>query len=279
MTFATREISEEGGQPVELYDISLDSENFYFTTTDRDDLTFDLNLYIPAILDRTQPKVDNDQPGSEVQLEFSTSEAVVQDLIGRWVTAAPEVESNSVMIRKYHIGEAVSEIQPFWFGTIASVKYKNMGQTAQIICRSLTDLFTLQGPRKTWGTQCNHQLYDGECTLSRAVYTVESVVASVSGDGLTFTMSPPIASPTTRYNAGEFRKKNTALSRLIVQRSGNLVTVQYPIPEIVIGDTVEVIEGCEHNLTDCLSFSNDINYGGTPFTPPINPFTKGLDAL
>lgn len=274
--FADTEISVQDARPIELFDISVGFEVFYFTNTDRDEVVFNLNTYLPAVLERSQPRVDQDQPGSEVHLVFATNDPVVQALTTRWVTAAPEVESTSVVIRKHHIGD--TDFQPFWFGKIASVDYAEKGTETIILCRSLSDLFTLQGPRKTWGTQCNHQHYDSECTLTRGPFTVTTTVSSISSDGLTFTLAS-VPAPQVRYNSGEFRKATTADSRLIVTRSGNDITVQYPIPSIEVGDTVEVIEGCAHDLTDCAAYNNDINFGGSPYTPPVNPFTKGLDAI
>lgn len=278
MTFESRETSVEDAQPIEIFDITVGTETFYFTTSDRDDIVFGINTYVPAVIERSQPHVNDDEPGSEVQLVFPTNDSTVLALTSLWITAAPEIDSTRVVIRKHHIGDA--DFQPFWFGRISSIEYSDRGQDTVILCRSLTDLFTLQGPRKTWGTQCNHQHYDGGCTLSRAAFTVVATVDSISADGLTFTLDS-LPTPTVRYNAGEFRKDMTADSRLIVlaDAGANTVTVQYPIPSIVVGDLVEVSEGCEHNLTDCEDYSNDINYGASPYTPPVNPFTKGLDAI
>lgn len=279
MTFEIQETSVQGAQPVELYEIRLSaSEVYYFTTSNRPEIVSGLNTYLPAVVDRSQPQVNTDQPGSEIELTFVTTDPVVVDFTTQWATAAPEVGVSSVRISKLHITDVSEQAQPFWFGTISSIKYSNDGEETTVLCRALSDLFTLQGPRKNWGVQCNHQLYDDECTLNRLTFTQTAVVQSIAANGVEFTLDA-LAEPTVRYNAGEFKKFNAADSRLIVARAGPVITVQYPIPSIRVGDTVEVIEGCEHNLTDCAAFSNDINYGGSPYTPPINPFTKGLDAI
>jgi len=277
MTFNASEISTQDGNPIELYEIEVGTTVYYFTNRGNvDGFQFDGNDYLPIVIGRDQHRVDDDQPGSQLNLILPTNHPVTQDLTQSWVAATPEIDSTQVTIRKVHVDEG--SVQPFWFGFISSVDYRKKGQETRIACNALSDKFTLQGPRFNWGTLCNNQHYDTLCTLARGAFTQVATVSSISVDGLTYTLDS-LAAPTVRYNSGEFKKVGLADSRLIVARSGNDITVQYVIPSIVVGDSVEVIEGCEHNLTDCAAYSNEDNFGASPYTPPVNPVTKGLDAL
>ena len=278
MAFADYEGTVEDANPIELFEISVGTEVFYFTNTQEGDLTFGLNTYLSEVLDRGQHKVDKNQPGSELELSLATNSPNAQALTSRWVSAAPEVSSTQLRVYKVHRNDPAQELYPFWFGSIASVDYSQDGRETLLLFRSLSDLFTLQGPRVNWGSLCNHQLFDSKCTLNRVDFQITTTVASIAVDGVSYTLAS-VPAPSVRYEGGELKKQNQADSRLVVNQVGAVITVQYPIPSIQVGDTVELIEGCQHNLADCAAFSNDINFGGSPYTPTVNPFTKGLESI
>lgn len=270
MAFDPLETSAQSSRPTELYSINVAGTD-YFWVNSENPVTFGINDYTPAPIRRTQPRVSQDEPGSEVQLEIPTNHPITQELARAWVTASPETQTSRVTIYKRHVGD--SEFQTFWVGSIVSVLYRDNGHTTRFLCRSLDNLFTLQGPRRNWGTLCTHQLYDRFCTLTRASFTVAGTVTALDSTGTVYTI-PGISAPTTRWNTGVLQKPFTFQSRMIIAQSGDDFTVQYPIPEIGVGDAIEVVEGCQHDVTDCNSFSNILNFGGIPYTPDVNPFTS-----
>lgn len=277
MTFEAREESIQDSRPSELYDISIANTNFFFTNSEVSRV-IGPRSYVPVVISRSQPRVSQDEPGSEVELTLATNEPAVQALTRAWVTASPESLSSRVLIQKNHFAD--SAYQPFWIGSIVAASYRNEGHETVFLCRSLDNLFTLQGPRRNWGTLCTHQHYDSFCTLNSLLFVKTGVVSAIDATGTIYTV-PGIAAPTVRWQSGEFRKPFTFSSRMIINQTGNDFTLQYPIPEIGVGDTIEVIEGCLHDVDDCKSFSNLLNYGGIPYTPDINPFTSdgGLEDL
>jgi len=277
MTFNSRETSAQNARPIELYHIVVSGTDYYFTNSELDQVYL-TKEYLPASITRTQPRVSQDEPGSEVELTFATNEPVAQALTRAWVTSAPETRTSTVTIYKHHVDD--TDFQTFWVGSIVSVSYREQGHITVFLCRSLDNLFTLQGPRRNWGTLCTHQHYDRFCTLNNVTYTQSGIVTAIDSTGVVYTI-PGISAPTVRWAAGELAKPLTALSRMIIAQSGDDFTLQYPIPEIAVGDTVEVIEGCLHDVADCKGFSNLLNFGGIPYTPDINPFTatRGLEDL
>ena len=67
--------------------------------------------------------------------------------------------------------------------------------------------------------------------------------------------------------------------RLIVDQSGDTLTVQFAFFESPAGKNMSVFAGCDHQLTTCQQkFSNLPNFGGHPYLPDRNIFTKGLDS-
>ena len=240
--------------------------------------------YTPIAINRTQPKVNQDEPGSSVVVSMATNYPEAQTFTRAWVARAPSTGDTRVTIQRVHQGDG--EFQPFWIGYLVSAAYEQNGELLSIQCKSLDNLFTLEGPRKNWGTLCNHQLYGPECRLNELNFVQNGTVTALAADGVTYTLSG-IGAPTVRHLGGELRKPGTLAQGMIVAVSGSDFTIQYPVPDIGVGDTIQVVEGCDHTLTDCAAFPNGSessgtnveNFGGTPYTPPLNLFTKGVDAI
>lgn len=274
MTYQTADVSIQDGNPIELYNFRGDDANFYFTNAS-ETYTFGVTDYVPVKVARTQPRVNQDEPGSQVQLKMELSDINASVFLDQWIASAPEVTKWKLTIYRVHVDDTGSIV--FWIGNVVSVRYENQGIDVIILCQSLNNLFTLQGPRKNWGTTCNHRLFGTDCTLVRGTFTTTTTVQSIDSTGLIYTLSA-IPAPTVRWEGGFIIKPGTGLeSRMIVERSGNDITLQYPIVEIGVGDTVQISQGCDHSITDCVSYSNVVNFGGTPYTPNNNPFTKRID--
>lgn len=277
MTYQDADISIQDGNPIELYDFRGDDVNFFFTNAN-EPYTFGVTRYVPVQVSRTQPRVNQDEPGSQVELKMALADPNASAFLDRWIASAPEVTKWKLTIRRVHVDDTGAII--FWIGTVVSVRYENQGIDVIVLCKSLNNLFTLQGPRKNWGTTCNHRLFSqggGNCTLVRNTFTTTTTVDSIDSTGLIYTLAV-VPNPTVRWESGFIIKPGSGLeSRMIIARSGNDITLQYPIPEIGVGDTVQISEGCDHSITDCVAYNNEDNFGGTPYTPRSNPFTKRID--
>jgi uncharacterized phage protein (TIGR02218 family) len=145
----------------------------------------------------------------------------------------------------------------------------------------LKNIFEREGPRATWGSLCQHQLYDNLCLVDAADFTTfNATIDSISADGITLTLSG-LGSPIPDFVGGRMIKDNGADSRLVVAQSGTVLTLQQPFrSDLVAGATVDIEQGCDHTTGDCIDkFSNIDNFGGFPYTPGLNPFNEGLDKI
>jgi hypothetical protein len=286
MTFETQEESLEGGRPVELFEFTIGLTVFRFTSTESV-INDGVNDFQPVPITRSQPKVNQDEPGSSVVIQMPTNENNTRDFARAWVQRAPTTGDTRVRIFRHHTND--TGFQLFWIGYLVAVNYENNGFLTNVQCKSLDNMFTLQGPRRNWGPLCQHQLYDSGCTLNEVTYTVSGAITAIAADGVTITVPGLAAAVVTRLG-GELRIPGTLSTALIVAVSGDDYTIQYPDPDFEVGITVELVEGCDHstdNMTGCAAFPNGAepsgtnveNFGGTPYTPPINLFTKGGDAL
>src|SRR5690606_23628846 len=79
----------------------------------------------------------------------------------------------------------------------------------------------------------------------------------------------------SELKAGEIVNTRTGEKRGIYDNNSNIVTISYPFVDIIPGDEVELVYGCDHKRTGhCrLRFDNVVNYGGFDFIPVVNPFT------
>ena len=278
MAFSDHELSVQLGRPVFLYKFEFSVTEIFYLTNSQVEIGSAPEVYLPCEVGHSQPRVNEDEPGSEITISFGLDDENANTFANNWISAAPEVDRIKVTITRFH-SDVGGGSALFWIGFLTSVGYEEQGNVASVLCKSLDQRFTLTGPRKNWGTLCNHKLYGTECTLDNASFTQEGTVSAIDASGIVYTV-PGISAPTVRWDGGTIQlKSNPLIKRLIVSQTGDDFTLRYPIPELTVGSLVEVVEGCLHDVTDCQSFSNLPNFGGTPFTPTRNPFTNRVDFL
>ncbi len=277
MTFEAHETSKQDGRPIDLYTFTLEATDIVRLTNSLEDVTIGFDTWLSTEVNRDQPRVNDDEPGSELEVLFGVDDPAANEFVSLWIAGAPEVDRIRVLVERFHIDPGGGST-PWWLGFITSVRYEEEGNVASILCKSLDNRFSLIGPRKNWGTICNHKHYGGECTLDSALFTQVATVTAIAPDGITYTI-PGVSAPNVRWDGGTIILKDKLPKRLIASQSGDDFVLRYPITQIEIGDEVQLVEGCAHDLTDCVAYANFLNFGGTAYTPTRNPFTNRIDFL
>lgn len=282
MAFGDHETSKQLGRPIDLYTFTLSATNIVRLTNSLVDVTVGIDTWLSAEVSRDQPTQNDDSPGSQLEVLFGVDDPAANSFVTQWIASAPEVDRIRVLVERFHI-DAGGGSTPWWLGFLTSVGYEEDGNVASVLCQSLDNRFTLIGPRRNWGTVCNHKHLDQSatqptCQLNPATFTQQGTVTAIDSTGTVFTV-PGIGAPTVRWDGGTFRANVGLAKRLIESQSGDDFTVRYPIPEIQVGTIVDIQEGCRRDLTDCNAYSNVPNFGGTPYTPTRNPFTNRIDFL
>ena len=120
---------------------------------------------------------------------------------------------------------------------------------------------------------CNHALFDARCKVVRADFTETAIVTKIQSQIITV---DNMVFPADGLVAGEMTNTRTGEKQGIISNSSNVIRIGYPFFDLVVGDTVELTQGCNHlRLGDCKSrFNNVANYGGFDFVPEINPFQQ-----
>ena len=113
---------------------------------------------------------------------------------------------------------------------------------------------------------CNNALFDEHCNLVQASYEVSAVLSNI--DGLVLTSPTFGTHPDAYFYLGEcvLEKAGITQERLIIGHTGNEITLQGPLLNVEIGDTVKVYPGCDKQAETCFNkFGNILNFTGFPY--------------
>lgn len=280
MSYSSPEQSIAEGRPIELYRITTTAGADYRFTNAENSITDDIPVtYTPASVSRDAFSQSQQRNATETVIRMPYLEDVTDEFAQQYIPNPPEGRT-TLTIKRHHLTDTGNEFVQIWEGTIVSAAYDDNGQV-ELLCRGYKNLFAREGPQARWAQSCQHQLYDGLCGITATAFSDSAVtVDDVAADGVTLTLSG-LSSPLRDFVGGRVIKGGGVDSRLIVDQSGNVITIQQPFrSDFVDGATVSLEQGCDHSTGDCINkFSNIDNFGGFPYTPGLNPYQEGLDKL
>lgn len=129
---------------------------------------------------------------------------------------------------------------------------------------------------------CNWKLYGVACKLDVANYTTSTVVSAV--DLVAKTITIPNAEPAGEYNVNYWGlgtivhngSQYMILSSVPIDGGTLLTMADLPV-EYSVGDSVQVLAGCNHTTIHCkYKLDNLANFGGHPYVPWKNPAVDGI---
>lgn len=127
-------------------------------------------------------------------------------------------------------------------------------------------------PRWLYQTQCNHMLYDANCTVNPAAFTFAGHLTAIVGQ--TVTVPEAAAKPDGYYNGGYLHDGETFA--FIQTHTGTQLVLLALSPKLVVGDAVTLTAGCDRTRGTCVAkFNNLANFMGFPYIPDKNPY-QGL---
>lgn len=267
MVYDTTEKSLESGQPVEVYEITLGSTIYRWTSAE-DDQVVGGNTFTPEEIVRTNIVQGKEDRDNTVELVVTSSNPVAQEYI-----TLPPATSGEVTITRFHRGDAVSTVV-VWKGTIQTVTFSEQNEKAKIFCRP--DLGSSRPvPRRTFTVQCPYHLYSTECTVAEGSFRHTDTVSAVSTDGKTLTVA------NLSGNGADWAVSGIVVfgtdKRMIISQSGDNIVLHAPFRSSPSGQSVDVQAGCDHSAATCKSkFNNLPNFGGFPFVPERDIHRDGI---
>jgi uncharacterized phage protein (TIGR02218 family) len=162
-------------------------------------------------------------------------------------------------------------------GRVAQID--SIGRTsAQVTVASDLVLLDIDMPRNCYQANCQHVLYDANCSVVAGTYSTTGNV----GAGSTRTrIEWPGATAahqqgTITFTAGA----NTGATATIKQAASGGLQLAYPLPFTpVAGDAFSASYGCDRTMATCQSrFNNLSQFRGFPFVPPPQIMTGPLSS-
>jgi len=267
MTYDAFETSAESGRPVELFEITLGSAVYRWTSAE-DTQSFGGNDFTPIVIERNGFAEGSDDRDGILELLVSSSNAFAQEYIDIVPTDLATVE-----VLRLHRGDG--NTVTIWRGKVQTVTFFDQNQRAKIACRPDLGTTSRLIPRRTFQVQCNHVLYGTACAVVEASFRYTGTVASVSADGRTLTVTG-LSANGADWAVGGFVTFG-ADKRMILSQSTDDVVISLPFRSSPSGQSVDVQAGCDHTAATCESkFSNLENFGGFPFVPTRDIFRNGV---
>jgi uncharacterized phage protein (TIGR02218 family) len=251
----------EQRQPVELYHIWYGDTHYRHTSNDAS-VVYGGYTWTPATIQRQAIKRSNDFAAREVEIVFAKTSPAVS----RYLANSP-VSLSWVRIYKVFRDQDPIEAQLIFLGQIVSVSIK--GAQAQATCQAIEHLLNQPLLKFWYQPECNHTLFDCGCGLAKDDFKITPTV-TVDVTGTILTAAAFGAETDGHWTLGyvEFEGEQ----RLIIDHSGNDITIMTPFSSLEDTDEVDVYPGCDGNVDTCRDkFSNLAHFLGFPFIPLDNP--------
>lgn len=267
MTFATVETSVSGGRPVELLQIDVAAQHWYYTTAE-ESITYNSIEFHPLPIERDpiKPTGDTAKAGLNIKVPHDTP-------IGDMFRSHPPSDIIIVTLFAEHYGD--NDFKVIWKGRAINADWSPPWLT--LTTESVISSLSRVGLRRKYSGACPFVLYGGECGVSQDSFKHTLTVGSISGSTVVF---PGAIGLGDNYFAGGFvqwlnASRGTTERRYIkssASSTGAVLLSSTPFG-MTTGQSVSVYAGCDHTLATCIAkFGNSLNYGGTPYIPTKNPF-------
>ena len=188
-------------------------------------------------------------------------------LAGRWNYAAIEM----FMVNYNDLSQGSLKLRK---GTLGEIKIKDTSFTTEIrgmaqpLQQAIGELYSASCRVKRFG--------DARCGVNRATHTYSVEVQSVT-DSVTFEIDGTYANDLFAYGEVEFTSgANNGVLYEVKGNVDNVITLQItPTFPIEVGDTLDIVKGCNRTVDSCKSFNNIVNFRGEPYIPGSDKIFRG----
>jgi uncharacterized phage protein (TIGR02218 family) len=258
--------SVRSGAPIEVYKFEGELGEYLYTDCN-EEVTVDGVLYKPLPgLSRTAIEVSSildSVQTNDISMPITSALAQLYHFLRMPL-------SLNVEIRSVHRGTDFATDWKLEFqGEITSFPVKDNVATCRVQSIIQGGL-NLQLNQITFQTQCNNEFCDEHCTLLEATFTTTSTVTDIKDNVITVVDDHNLDH---KLKVGKLRNQRTGETRAIIDNVTNVVTVGYGFIDLVVGDTVDLVRGCDNTYTTCsVEYNNLLNNTSFMFLPSTNPY-------
>lgn len=263
MSIKDIEVSEQLAQPVELFDIHISGINLHLTSYNQD-YKFEGVTYQAMQIKRNDLKVDTNSFDDRVKVSMPVRANIAKRILNS------DLESTtSLTITRTFVG--IDEKYIMWSGVIVQKEIDT--QYLHLVCLPTAYILEKIGNRAQYTRVCRHVLYSKNCAADRNLFSSKNEITEVTGALL------KMKNPVDVSYMGGIILLDSGVTRLILEVNDkmNTITLVNPFLGTVKGETVVLYKGCDKSIKCCKErFQNYENYGGFPFIPVRNIFSKSV---
>jgi hypothetical protein len=273
MTYGVRELGQETGAPIELYEFQAGSQYWRFTSG-FSPITYLGNVFSPYPLKRGNIVQSPDAGKLRLSIECARDLPVVTRYLQYSLDGIL-----AIRIFRYH--NLDTEFITYWQGRVIQVMMTD-SSNSRIDCELAFSQLQFPGARRRYQPGCPHVLYKVGCNASEPAFQLAGVLLSASGTLLT---SATFGSKPDNFNGtgvgwwvgGKFITQIGGQSayRVVLGHLGSTIVIESAIQGLAQNAAFTISPGCDRTMSACnTKFGNIDNYGGFPYKPTQNPFTS-----
>lgn len=270
MSFSIFELSRFKARPLNLYLFKTGAEaGEYLAFTDGErPITVGGIVYSPAPMKRG--RITSSGSLDKSQLEITTTKSSPLFEIYR---VYPPSFVITVVVKQGHYGDPDNQFLSIWSGRIAD--FEAQGNEVTFQCEPAGTSIRTPGLRRNFQRGCMHALYGPQCRATP--HPIDTEVIGLVPGFITLDSGWNGSVPSPKFTGGTVGWTPTGGPRylrtiLSVSDDGLTLRVAGTTQALEVGDTVTVLVGCNHQMTDCMDLHDNIlNYGGDDWIPTDNP--------
>jgi uncharacterized phage protein (TIGR02218 family) len=253
----------------EVYEIAYGTNFYYYTSSDYD-FNFSGNYYIAKAIKRSSIKQNENFFAGELTFSLPKTDDVSR--IFRKEFNLP------IFFKIYRIdkNDASQEKDLTYTGFINSAENDEVLTTFTCNTNEIESQNTIGQYR--YSRLCPNDLYNHKCNVIKEDYTFKTTITGISDQKTSFqvTDSNGIGALPEDFFKNGFIQGDT-FSSTINKHTGLNIKVNHPMKILKIGDTINLVAGCNRTSDDCKNkFNNFENFFGSEHVPNSNPFRKTL---
>jgi hypothetical protein len=270
--FDTLESSVEESRPIEIYSFALGSQEYLYTSIE-ETVTYSGSDYAPEAIKRGSTSMSREDQNRTLDIECPATNVFAR----KYLDVVPGNRASVSIIRLQRDESPTFDTASLiWKGFVQSVQFPGNGQKAMIQTKSIESALSRTIPQWVYSGVCNHILYSSGCGAVASSFKYTGEVTAVSD--VTITVSGASGYADGYFNGGYISPTGSYDRRLILDHTGDVLTMLLPFHASPLGSNVDVYPGCDHIIDGHCDtrYSRVATNGGYTFVPTKNPFEKGL---
>ena len=268
--------SGDANQPVEIYDLFLDSQTLHFINYDKNITFYDLSnnsqVYTALPIHREAYERSADNPINSIVVGVANVDRSISAYL-----ASDDFRGRRIVIRKIFADQLTSsgDAAIIFDGVMDTPAASE--ETVQVNAVDRIGTLNREGPRRWYQLLCNWKFGDEFCFYGRTSGDMYATLncTCVSGTTVTQLKSTNITQAIDYWIDGEIQMtsgQNALKKKKVIASSGdpvNMVNLDISLDYTPVnGDTFNLRRGCDKTWFRCSGdFQNDANFGSFPTIP------------